>query len=759
MIRTEMRLLPIILFTLLATVTFGCSTAIQDSPLNFVDGNGSHPAGWTTAHGTYAEPDGSLCMDCHGDDLAGGISGASCSANSYNGQSCHASGPGLHPADWLNKNASGDTWHADAYQEGLLQGGLDCLDCHTPPALDDPYGGKCLICHFDLNGSRTPGGWIHGTTDHGDFAGLPEEIVCVTCHEVNNRFGNEPTCHNCHTIVTVPHTNGWLDMSAPDFHALAYSPADDSCNVCHDPAQPANPPGYICLDCHFSEDGSQRTPPGSSYTHGETSLEHKTFTANEAQVCINCHNTNLDYANQDSCHNCHDLVNVPHTSGWLNKSNPDFHALVYSPADDSCSVCHDPAQPANPPGYICLDCHFSEDGSRRTPPGSSYTHGETSSEHKTFTANEAQVCINCHNTNLDYANQDSCHNCHDLVTVPHTSGWLDRSASDFHAQEYSPADDSCSVCHDPAQPANGPGYICLDCHFSEDGSQRTPPGSSYTHGETSSEHKTFTANEAQVCINCHNTNLDYANQTSCHNCHDLVNVPHTSGWLDRSDPDFHALAYSPSSYSCSTCHDPAQPANGPGYICLDCHFSEDGNQRTPSGSSYIHGDTSGEHQAFSANAAQVCINCHTTNFDNANQTSCHNCHDIQAAHTVEYLDHNLAVPTSSDFTSQCSSCHSLSGTSPVVGAPVCISCHAAGSPYSQTNCTSCHRRPPGTGEHGEHIGEASCDDCHQSAGSDSGLNHFYDGAVDVVFSVSGFTFNGSTCTGSCHGENHSNRNW
>ncbi len=545
MTRTEKLILLIVLFTILAIVTFGCSTAIQDSPLNFVDGNGSHPAGWITAHGTYADPDGSLCMDCHGDDLAGGISGASCSAYSYNGQSCHASGPELHPADWLNKNASGDTWHADAYQEGLLQGGLDCLDCHTPPARDDPNGGKCLICHFDLNGSRTPGGWIHGTTDHGDFAGLPEEIVCVTCHEVNNRFGNEPTCHNCHTIVTVPHTNGWLDRSASDFHALAYSPIDDSCNVCHDPAQPANPPGYICLDCHFSEDGSQRTPPGSSYTHGETSLEHKTFTANEAQVCINCHNTNLDYANQDSCHNCHDLVNVPHTSGWL-----------------------------------------------------------------------------------------------------------DRSAPDFHAQEYSPADDSCSVCHDPAQPANGPGYICLDCHFSEDGSQRTPPGSSYTHGETSSEHKTFTANEAQVCINCH-----------------------------------------------------------------------------------------------------------TTNFDNANQTSCHNCHDIQAAHTVEYLDHNLAVPTSSDFTSQCSSCHSLSGTSPVVGAPVCISCHTDGSPYSQTNCTSCHRRPPGTGEHGKHIGEASCDDCHQSAGSDSGLNHFYDDVVDVVFSVSGFTFNGSSCTGSCHGENHSNRNW
>ena len=314
----------------LAALISSCSTANQDSPLSLINADGKHPDGWVTAHGQYAAPDGSLCMDCHGDDLAGGISGVSCSTDAVG---CHADGPAFHPADWVNKSATGNTWHQNAYQNGLQIGGLDCVDCHTPPDLDDPVGGKCLVCHFTLGGSKTPGGWTHGTTNHSDWAGSPEESVCVTCHEISIKFG---------------------------------------------------------------------------------------------------------------------------------------------------------------------------------------------------------------------------------------------------------------------------------------------------------------------------------------------------------------------------------------------HLTD----------------------------------------------TCHNCHDNPVAHVVEYLDHNTVAPASGDFTSQCSSCHSISGTSPVASAPLCIECHTASSPYSGANCTSCHGEPPNSGEHGEHDGEADCDECHQGAGSGSGLNHFYDGVpVDVVFSVSGFTFNGSSCNGTCHSRDHDNDNW
>ena len=300
--------------------------------MSFFDSSGNHPDGWISAHGQYAAPDGSLCMGCHGDDLAGGITGVSCSSDAVG---CHSGGPAFHPVDWVNNSATGNTWHADAKQNGLLIGGLACFDCHNPLGshyLNDP--GKCTVCHFTDGGDKAPGGWTHPPPyddNHSDFADSPAvKIICVKCHEVNNSFGNEPSGHGC-----------------------------------------------------------------------------------------------------------------------------------------------------------------------------------------------------------------------------------------------------------------------------------------------------------------------------------------------------------------ESCHD------------------------------------------------------------------------------APYLAHNLAVPTSNDFTAQCSTCHSISGTSPEASAPVCISCHKAGSPYSRTNCTSCHGRPPNTGEHGEHQSEGvSCDECHQDAGSGNGLNHFYDNDVDVKFSDSGITYNsGGRCSGNCHSEKHTNENW
>jgi len=328
MIRTGKIILPIIIMMVLAVMLSGCSTANQDSPLSLVDASGNHPDGWIAAHGQYAAPDGSLCMDCHGDDLAGGITGVSCSSDAVG---CHTGGPAFHPADWVNRSATGSTWHADAYQDGLL----DCAGCHTPPDLDAPAGGKCLTCHFTIGGSKTPGGWTHAPPydNHSDFAGSPEESVCVACHEVSIKFGYVP----------------------------------------------------------------------------------------------------------DTCHNCHDLI----------------------------------------------------------------------------------------------------------------------------------------------------------------------------------------------------------------------------------------------------------------------------------------------------------------------------------IHDVEYLDHNLVVPTSGEFTAQCSFCHAITGTSPNAGAPECDTCHTEGSPYTQTNCTSCHGNPPDIDdEHGEHSGEATCDECHQGAGSGSGLNHFYDDELDLEFTAAtDMVFNGSSCTGTCHEKEHENENW
>jgi hypothetical protein len=267
MIRIGKLILPIVLIAFLAAMLSSCSTANQDSPLSLVDASGNHPDGWVAAHGAYAEPDGSLCMDCHGDDLAGGITGVSCSTDAVG---CHAGGPAFHPADWLDKNASSGIWHGAAYINGLPINDLACWQCHEPPALDAlpdleyPEGGKCIICHFNLSGGTTPGpGFVHldPYENHGDFAGSPEESVCVACHEINIDFGNQDSCHNCHEVPThvVEYLDHDQDVSELDsFTALCSSchaitgtspnSGAPECDSCHTESSPYS--GAECTSCH-----------------------------------------------------------------------------------------------------------------------------------------------------------------------------------------------------------------------------------------------------------------------------------------------------------------------------------------------------------------------------------------------------------------------------------------------------------------------------------------------------------------------------
>jgi hypothetical protein len=266
----------------------GCSTANQDSPFSLVDVSGSHPDGWIGNHRFFAVPAGIICMDCHGNDLLGGISRISCAAGSINGQTCHASGPAFHPLDWVNKTASGDTWHADAWHGNLLIRGLTCEDCHTPPGLSDPDGGKCLVCHFTMGGSRTPGGWPHGLSNHKDFAGSPEENVCVNCHEVNIGFGNQDACHNCHNIHPDP------DWAQRALHgAAAKEPPGsmagfETCSACHGEAFDGGASGVSCLNtsgCH--QVGAPH--PSSDRWKRESTPSHRSASRDNAPSCGLCH--------------------------------------------------------------------------------------------------------------------------------------------------------------------------------------------------------------------------------------------------------------------------------------------------------------------------------------------------------------------------------------------------------------------------------------------------------------------------------------
>jgi hypothetical protein len=270
-----------------ALLIASCSSVNPDSPFSFVDPSGNHPEGWYTGHGSFAAPDGAPCVPCHGDDLSGGVTGVSCSSGSYNGQGCHTDGPAFHPADWLNKTATGSTWHADSYQDNIPINGNFCVDCHTPPALDDPVSGKCLECHFSVGGMKAPAGWAHGASGHQAYAGSPEEPVCVACHEINSSFGQEPFCHNCHET----HPDADWDTRALHGVAAKRPPGPMAgfavCAQCHGDDY-AGDSGVTCLsqsDCHNVD----APHPSDSRWKGESTPTHTNTSQVNAPECFKCH--------------------------------------------------------------------------------------------------------------------------------------------------------------------------------------------------------------------------------------------------------------------------------------------------------------------------------------------------------------------------------------------------------------------------------------------------------------------------------------
>ncbi len=273
----------------LAALIAGCSTANQDSPLSLVDSEGNHPDGWVTAHGQYAAPDGSLCMGCHGEDLAGGITGVSCSSDAVG---CHSGGPAFHPTDWLNRSAPGYTWHADAYQDGIPVGGPSCVDCHTPPALD-AADGKCLICHFTIGGSKIPpgSGWTHGRTGHEAYAGSAEESVCIACHDINISFGNQPSCHNCHGAGGTHPDPDWAERAQ---HGVAAKrdpgvmAGFSACASCHGTDFDGGTAGVSCLTVSGCHQAAAPHPYDSRW-RSESTPTHTNTDRDNAPVCGLCH--------------------------------------------------------------------------------------------------------------------------------------------------------------------------------------------------------------------------------------------------------------------------------------------------------------------------------------------------------------------------------------------------------------------------------------------------------------------------------------
>jgi len=122
------------------SVLAGCGTPNDKAP--FQADTQKHAATWLPApHANDAKANIDTCKECHGDDLAGGISGKGCT-------SCHMGGPtSAHLTAWSGvtitthgkyvaaNSSSGcrNSYCHGPYLDGVAGSGPSCSSCHNYP--------------------------------------------------------------------------------------------------------------------------------------------------------------------------------------------------------------------------------------------------------------------------------------------------------------------------------------------------------------------------------------------------------------------------------------------------------------------------------------------------------------------------------------------------------------------------------------------------------------------------------------------------
>jgi len=242
---------------------------------------------------------------------------------------------------------------------------------------------------------------------------------------------------------------------------------------------------------------------------------------------------------------------------------------------------------------------------------------------------------------------------------------------------------------------------------------------------------------------------------------------HPEGW---SDPTVHGMAAKCQEQDCTSCHGVDLGGGPVGVSCNLCH---------PAGwqtdCTFCHGgtaDTSGAPPVDIDNAATgLSFPEHTVHVQEGIHAAwdCTQCHvkpaDVLASGHFLVGDWT-ACAADVIFTAGLSSAGVYAGS----GSCANLYCHGNGNGRrgsattgTKATCATCHPQSGLGGQHGEHLDEGvTCGQCHADTvtkGSTiSDPAQHVDGEIDNAF-PSGMAWNGSTCTGSCHGENHPGWSW
>ena len=524
--------------------------------VNHVDASGNSIPGWLTpTGGTHANSatmnyiatgGSSSCTECHGSDLAGGISRVSCFANTAG---CHH-GP---IPNWNTAAVHGATAKLAPGSSGFAS----CQICHGNNFSGGGTGIACSDCH----GPAHPLPWrvVNGSAFDHNSTNTANAPVCYGCHadspagNLNNPHrpptpaaaGTPPGCFNgtmCHNQPGAPHPVGipaWRTTPpAAQPHGDAAKATSGSttgfayCQDCHGTGttSPANFGGGLsgvsCYTCHGPNaphaPAPWRASAGSAYSHTSTD-------AANAPVCQQCHffgspnnpaghpPTPAPAGTAPGCFNstlCHGSV-ASHPVPFNDNTHYDVVTATFEAA---CSACHDVSAPSTKSGPVCRSCHVAASpltslnctSCHANPPdgGTGAVYANIAGAHGAHLALDNTgspiSCETCHNglgpSLLNLSHYDRAKS----RVPPGDLAFLATYNAKSGASSFSSAGLSCSnvSCHGgQATPNWQTGTVdvntqCTNCH-----AQGTAQYNSYNSGE----HQLHVGGQGILCGFCHNT--------------------------------------------------------------------------------------------------------------------------------------------------------------------------------------------------------------------------------------------------------------
>ena len=584
----------------------------------------------------------------------------------------------------------------------ILAAGMVAAGCST--SASNGAGGS--VNHITPQGTNVAG-WLtssgpslHSRSATDSFIALGNTGGCTDCHGSDLLGGisrvscmsNPSACHHG-TIAD------WVAAgSAAQQHGASAKrgPGSSSmfaCQFCHGTDFRTDRGSTTCFTCH-----TLAPHPDAPWRSGGTDNTHVNTNTVNAPVCFRCHadspagNVNNPHrppspapaGTAPGCFNgtmCHNQAAAPHATGsvWL-VAGPGFHGTDAKADLTFCQGCH------GTPGTIlfnggiaptsCNPCHTAAKAHPTDWQGLRTINGVTIT-HRT-SGNRDVACAICHKTTGPGAGPNP-------------------AAPSCFSASFTNASGQARSCH-----SGGPGAAP---HILGSAWLDPAAGGAAFHGIEAKADLTF-------CQTCHGTpgttlfNGGSAS-TACDTaaCHPAAKA-HPTTWFNAPGPFPNYVASHRDSgnrnVACAICHAVTGPGTGPMAGAPSC-FS-----------------------ASFTNALGVAASCHAGG-------------PSQPNHPVPFLDNTSHTQaTTATFTADCGNCHAATtGTSPVVGAPLCTSCHIS-DPRGVTNCTSCHGNPPtgGTaaypnvaGAHSPHLSlntagaPVNCSTCHSGLGSGT-LSHY-----------------------------------